>query len=82
MLLLLSGCRAGSTQPTQPTEMEGEILFVHFIDVGQADAALVICDGKTMLIDGGNVADSSVIYSYLKQNNITHLDYIIANDNI
>ena len=33
---------------------------VHFIDVGQADAALVLCDGKTMLIDGGNAEDSSL----------------------
>lgn len=51
---------------------------IHFIDVGQADAALVICDGKTMLIDGGNSADSNLIYSFLKARNITHLDYIIA----
>ena len=29
---------------------------VHFIDVGQADSALIECDGETMMIDGGNVA--------------------------
>ena len=51
---------------------------IHFIDVGQADAALVLCDGETMLIDGGNVADSSLIYSYLKSRGIEHLDYIIC----
>ncbi len=51
---------------------------IHFIDVGQADAALVICDGKSMLIDGGNVEDSDLIYTYLKKLNITHLDYIVA----
>jgi competence protein ComEC len=51
---------------------------VHFIDVGQADAALVLCDGKAMLIDGGNKADSNLIYTYLKKHNITHLDYIIG----
>ena len=51
---------------------------VHFIDVGQADAALVICDDKTMLIDGGNRADSSLLYSYLKQQGVTHLDYVVA----
>jgi len=51
---------------------------VHFIDVGQADAALVMCDGKAMLIDGGNVGDSSTLYSYLQKYDITHLDYVIG----
>lgn len=51
---------------------------VHFIDVGQADAALVVCDGRAMLIDGGNVGDSSKLYAYLKEYNIAHLDYVIA----
>ena len=51
---------------------------IHFIDVGQADAALIICDGKTMLIDGGNRADSNLIYSYLTRRGITYLDYVVA----
>ena len=64
---------------TEPPAVSGSKGFkIHFIDVGQADAALVICDGKTMLIDGGNSADSNLIYSFLKARNITHLDYIIA----
>ncbi len=54
------------------------ILEVHFIDVGQADSALVICDGKAMLIDGGNVDDSSLIYSYLKSHGIKNLNYVVA----
>ena len=60
---------------TQPINSTFEI---HFIDVGQADSALVLCDGKAMLIDGGNTGDSSLIYSYLKSHSISHLDYIIA----
>lgn len=51
---------------------------IHYIDVGQADAALVLCDDSTMLIDGGNVADSSLIYAYLKEHSIEHLDYIVC----
>ena len=46
--------------------------------MGLADAALVLCDGEAMLIDGGNKADSNLIYTYLKKHNITHLDYIIG----
>lgn len=66
-------------EPTVPTTPPVDSTFeVHFIDVGQADAALVLCDEKAMLIDGGNKADSSLIYSYLKQHDISHLDYIVA----
>lgn len=53
-------------------------LEVHFIDVGQADAALVISDGHAMMIDGGSDSDSQLIYSYLKKQKIEYLDYIIA----
>jgi competence protein ComEC len=46
--------------------------------VGQADAALVLCDGEAMMIDGGNAADSNVIYTYLRNLGIDHLNYIIC----
>lgn len=70
------------TDPTQPAETQPDRpastgLQVHFIDVGQADAILVLCDGKSMLIDGGNSADSNTIFSYLKRLEIDYLDYII-----
>lgn len=51
---------------------------VHFIDVGQADAALVVCEGARMLIDGGNAEDSNLIAAYLKKQEISHLDYVIG----
>lgn len=57
---------------------KGSGFAVHFIDVGQADAALVLCDDSAMLIDGGNAADSSLIYSYLKKLSLDHLDYIVC----
>ena len=62
-------------EPIVPGDSKFE---VHFIDVGQADSILVICDGKTMLIDGGNVADSSLVYTYLQKNGIRHLDYVVC----
>jgi len=68
-----------ATAPTQPSTPSQDSSFaIHFIDVGQADATLVLCDGKAMLIDGGNAADSNVMYTYLKKHNITHLDYVIG----
>ena len=51
---------------------------VHFIDVGQADSALIECDGETMMIDGGNVADSNVVAAYLKKEDVTKLNYVVC----
>ena len=51
---------------------------VHFIDVGQADAALVECDGEYMLIDGGNKADSSRIYSVLQSAGVDRLSIVVG----
>ena len=42
-------------------------LSVHFLDVGQGDAALVICDGEAMLIDGGPTEASQFLYTYLRK---------------
>lgn len=50
---------------------------VHFIDVGQADSILIQCDGESLLLDGGNKSDSSLIYAYLKKYEITNLKYMI-----
>lgn len=67
------------TVPTEESiEYSGSVFQIHYIDVGQADAALVVCDDHAMLIDGGNREDSSLIYSYLEQHGITHLDYIVC----
>ena len=51
---------------------------IHFLDVGQADAALVECDGHYMLIDGGNKADSDMIYSVLKNTGVEKLDIVVG----
>ena len=51
---------------------------VHFIDVGQGDCALVLCDGQTMLIDGGEASQSSKVYAYLKEHGVDHLNFIVA----
>ena len=56
-----------------------EELIIYFLDVGQADAAILQCGDEVMMIDGGESSDSSLIYSYLtKTLGITHIDYMIA----
>lgn len=63
---------AGDTDPAQKG------FQVRFLDVGQGDASLIICDGHTMLIDGGSRLQSAFLYGYLKNAGIRHLDYIVA----
>lgn len=66
------------TAKTNDSPQPANELDVHFIDVGQADSALLVCGDETMLIDGGNVADSSVIVTYLKNLGLSHLNYMIC----
>lgn len=93
-LLLIAGCGAApaaaaspvpsaspaQTAPSPESENlpDGSSFSVHFIDVGQADAALVECDGHYMLIDGGNRGDSDVIYTVLKKAGADKLDMVVA----
>ncbi len=66
---------ASSASPAAPASGE---LVVRFLDVGQADAALVRCGESSMLIDGGNVADSSLIVSVLNAEGLETLDAVAA----
>ena len=52
-------------------------LNVWFLDVGQADSSLLVCDGAAMLIDGGNVDDASYVVASLEQYGVTSLDYVV-----
>ena len=62
-----------------PAELPEDSTFeVHYLDVGQGDCSLVLCDGHAMLIDGGESSESSKVYAYLKQHGISHLDYMVA----
>ncbi len=53
-------------------------LTVYFIDVGQADAILIKSGDHNMLIDAGNNEDGVKLVNYLKENNVSKFDYVIA----
>lgn len=53
-------------------------LNILYFDVGQADCELIICDGKTMLVDAGNSKDGEKIVEGLKRLGISKIDYVIG----
>ncbi len=53
-------------------------LEVHFIDVGQGDCALLVCDGKAAMIDGGGSDKSQLVYTYLRDHDIDELEYMFG----
>lgn len=73
-----SATEIAETSPAASVPSDSTGLTVRFLDVGQADSALLACDGHYMLIDGGNRDDSSLLYTVLKNANITHLDLVIG----
>lgn len=50
---------------------------IHYIDVGQGDATLVLADGMSVLIDTGVKDSEDALINYLKDKGIQTLDYFI-----
>jgi len=63
--------------PRQETTVTGD-LDVHFINVGQGDAALILTpEGNAMLIDTGESSEKEYLIEYIKSIGITTLDYLV-----
>lgn len=78
--LLLSGCviYVPVEQPQSAVPVDGDGMYVHFIDVGQADCALIQCGGEYMIVDGGNVEDGQLVISYLQQQGVEELAAVVC----
>ncbi|MBP3305360.1 MAG: MBL fold metallo-hydrolase [Oscillospiraceae bacterium] len=86
LLLLLPGC-AGTPAETESTAASTtgatvytftKTLKVHFIDVGQADCALLECDNAFALIDGGNVDNGPAVVEYLELQGVQRLNLVVG----
>lgn len=69
---------ASDTKETSRIEESKDTLFVHYIDVGQGDATLIICGEEAMLIDAGDNDKGTAIRRYLESQNIDSLKYVIG----
>ena len=80
LTLVIAACSYVVTEylREEPTAVTGEGLTVQYIDVGQADCALLECDGEFLLIDGGNRDDSQLVVSFLEQQGVKELKAVVC----
>lgn len=81
----VAGCGNSSDQTINQTvdapkmnSSQASNLEVHFIDVGQGDSILIICDQEAMLIDAGDNNQGTKIQNYIKKRGIEQLRYVIG----
>ncbi len=75
-LIFLTACGAVESESAEETDKLSE-MQVHFMDVGQGDATLVICDGEAMLIDAGDNTKGTAIQLYLSKQGVESLKYLV-----
>lgn len=86
LILLSAGMWLGKEGRRQLSAGEAEsaavssdaVLEIHYIDVGQGDATLIKCGSHAMLIDAGDYTRGSVVWAYLRKQNVDSLDYVIG----
>lgn len=80
LTLVIAACSYVVTEylREEPAAVTGEGLTVQYIDVGQADCALLECDGEFLLIDGGNRDDSQLVVSFLEQQGVKELAAVVC----
>lgn len=68
---------SNTTTAIKKAETSGN-LNVYFINVGQADAILIMNNGHNMLVDAGNDEDGKKLVSYFKNLGIESFDYLVG----
>jgi len=92
-IMLLAACSRNNSEPEAPQPdinlqvreapdpeelCPADLLSVHFIDVGEGDAILIVQGEYAMLIDGGPVEMGTTVFTYLRAQGIRSLDYVVA----
>ena len=67
------------SQTHQLAKRENDLdLEVHFIDIGQGDATLIVYDDFHILIDGGNNGSEVKLLNYLKKAKVDDIEILVA----
>ena len=82
IMLLIAGYFAANkvikNDNNQNYELPGGVAQFHFIDVGQGDAELIMVGDKNILIDTGDRGGKDALVKYLKDHNVTEIEYFIV----
>jgi len=63
----------------EPAELiTADLLSIHFIDVGEGDAILIIQGDYAMLVDGGPTDMGTTVFSYIRNQGVVQLEYVVA----
>jgi len=63
----------------EPTEHNpADLLSVHFINVGEGDAILLVQGSYAMLVDGGPVKMGATVFTHLRNHGVERLEYVVA----
>ena len=76
--MMLPGAMAVPAAESTQSDLPQEELTVHFIDVGQGLAIMAKAGDDVLVYDGGNSDAASYFVSYLQQEGVEDIDYIIA----
>ena len=76
--MLMPGTMAVPAAENIQSDLPQEELIVHFIDVGQGLAIMAQAGDNVLVYDGGNSDAASYFVSYLQQEGVEDIDYMIA----
>ena len=73
--IITAGCSIAAASGTSAKTGD---MMVHFLDVGQGLSIFVQSKGQTLLYDGGDRNSASFVVSYLKEQKVKRIDYLIS----
>lgn len=79
LVISICGCAESNKEELIPQTTETETqMSIHFLDVGQGDATLIIVGDQAMLIDAGDNNQGTKIQNYLTKQGVERLNYVIG----
>lgn len=76
LVILVVGCSNNNDEDLPQMEVTGDFTST-FLKVGKADSMILTTENHTIIIDCGEKGDGKEVLQYLKDNNISKVDYLI-----